>query len=306
MITTLSGDNWFALDEALADIVSEFITEHSDLAVEKLEAEEASFSHIKEALVSLPFLTSKKLIILKEATHSKEFTEQFNELIKEIPDTTDLVIVERHIDKRLSVYKSLKSQTNYQEFNKLDYPSLIDWIVKTVKNRQGSISSVGARYLIERLGQDQILLSNEIDKLLLYDPVITNETIELLTENNPQSTIFQLVESAFKGQPKQTLSLYKEQRELKEEPQKIMSMLVWQLHVLTIIKSGKDKSFDQIIKEAKINPFVARKSQSLASSVDLIDLKRHISQLLQVDLRSKQEKLDLDEALENYLLNLSL
>jgi DNA polymerase-3 subunit delta len=158
---------------------------------------------------------------------------------------------------------------------------------------------------VERVGSSQQLLGGELEKLILYNPQITRETIELLTDATPQSTIFQLLEAAFAGNTKQALQLYSEQRALNVEPAQIIAMLAWQLHVLAIIKTAGDRSPDTIAKEARLNPFVVKKSQNIARKLSLPELKELIGDLLRIDVQSKRTSIDADEALQHYLLRMA-
>jgi DNA polymerase III delta subunit len=127
----------------------------------------------------------------------------------------------------------------------------------------------------------------------------------LLTDPAPQSTVFELLEAAFAGNARKTLQLYGEQRALKVEPQQIVAMLAWQLHVLAVLKAAGDRPADQIAKDAKLNPFVARKSQGIARKLTPTELKKLISDLLEIDAASKRTSIDVDEALQNYLIQLT-
>jgi DNA polymerase III delta subunit len=82
-------------------------------------------------------------------------------------------------------------------------------------------------------------------------------------------------------------------------------MLAWQLHILAIIKTAGTRSPDQIAREARLSPFVVRKSSGIARKLTLPQLKKLIADLLQIDIRLKRESIDADEALKNYLLALS-
>ena len=149
------------------------------------------------------------------------------------------------------------------------------------------------------------MLGNELDKLLLYDPKVSRQTIELLTELAPQSTVFELLEAAFAGNRKRMMTLYHEQRALKVEPQQIIAMLGWQLHILALIKTAGSRSPDEIAKEAKVSPYVVKKSATIARKLSPTELKRLVSDLLTIDSRLKRESLDADEMLQTYLVKLS-
>jgi DNA polymerase-3 subunit delta len=305
MITTLTGANSFGLSQELRRLTDAFVAQHGDLALERADGQEAGFDKIREILTSLPFLASQKMVILREPSNNKQFAESAEQILGAVPDTTDVILVEPKIDKRLSYYKFLKKSTDFQEFPELDQNGLAVWLVETAKSQKGSLSLADARYLIERVGLNQQLLSNELDKLLIYNPQISRPTIDLLTEATPQSTIFQLLEAAFAGNTKRTLDLYAEQRALKVEPPQIIAMLAWQLHVLSVIKLAGDGSADQIAKDAKLNPFVVRKSQSIANKLSQGEVRQLVTNLLEIDTASKRTNLDADEALQHYLLSLT-
>jgi len=305
MIMTLTGANTLLWRRELKQVTDSFIDEQGDLALEKIDGEEASFERIQEALTSAPFLASKKMVVLRTPSANKQFSEGAESLFKGMPESTELVIVEPKLDKRLAYYKLLKKETDFKEFTELDVQGLANWLAATAKQKGGSLNLGDARYLVERVGQNQQMLSNELDKLLTYDSNINRTSIDLLTDSAPQSTIFELIEAAFSGNTKRALKLYTEQRALKVEPQQIISMLSWQLNVIAVLKTAGDRSIDEIAREAKLNPFVLRKSSSIANKLSLADLKEQVSSLNQIDLRSKRTNLDLDEALQHYLLKLS-
>ncbi len=225
--------------------------------------------------------------------------------MSDIPETTEVILIESKLDKRQSYYKYLKKETDFCEFPELDLNGLANWLVHEAKQQKGEISSSDARYLAERVGLNQQMLGNELEKLILYNPKVTRQTIDLLTDATPQSTIFQLLDAAFAGNTKQALHLYQEQRAMKVEPVQIVAMISWQLNVLAIVKAAGDRPSQTIAKEAKINPYVVTKSQGIARKISLAELKTLVKDLLDIDTKSKSTNLDTDEALQHYILKLA-
>jgi DNA polymerase-3 subunit delta len=305
MITTLTGENAYALGAELRKLTAAFLAEHDEFGLERLDGEEAEFNRISEALTSLPFLADKKLIVLRRPSANKEFIDKTEELLRGVPETTDAVIVEPKLDKRLAYYKFLKKETDFREFKELDQGGLARWLVQEAAEKGGKISPGDANYLVQRVGANQQLLANELEKLLLHDGQISRQSIDLLTDATPQSTIFELLEAAFAGNAKRTMQLYQEQRALKVELPQIIAMLAWQLHVLALIKAARERSADEIAGEAKLSPYVVKKSQGIARKLTVAELKALVSDLLDIDVRSKKVGLDADEALQNYLLKLT-
>ena len=304
MIVTLTGANTFALKAELAKLVADFVATHTDLSVERYDGDEDDAPRMRESMASLPFLTARKLVVLREPGKQKAFAESLQQALAEAADTSDVVIVEPKLDKRLLYYKTLKKQTDFKEFTELDANGLARWASAYAKEQGGSLQSTDARLLIDRLGAGQQLMRQELDKLLAYDPAITRKTIELLTDPLPQSTVFELLDAAFSGNSTRAMALYHEQRALRVEPQAIIAMLAWQLHILALIKTAGTRSADDIAKQAKVNPYVVRKSQSLARNLPLERLKRNIHDLLGLDIGLKTTALPADEALQLFLIRL--
>src|SRR3989344_1396019 len=230
MKVTLTGPNYYVLKSELDSLVNTFVKEAGELALERLDGGEATHERLAEAIQSLPFLASKKMVLLTSPSAQKTFAEDIEKLLGSVPNTTDLVIVEPKLDKRSVYYKTLKSQTDFREFNELDARQLSNWLVQNAREQGGQISASDAMYLVERIGLNQQLLGKELEKLLIFSPDVTRESVDLLTDRTPQSTIFELLDSAFSGKTARMLDLYNEQRSQKVEPQQILSLLAWQLH----------------------------------------------------------------------------
>ncbi|HEV7453701.1 MAG TPA: DNA polymerase III subunit delta [Candidatus Saccharimonadales bacterium] len=305
MIVTITGSNDFARTQELKKLVTAFVAEHTDMALERFDGEEATAASMQGGVASMPFLTARKMVVLREPSKQKAFTEHFTDILKEVADTTDLIIVEPKLDKRLSYYKTLKKETDFKEFNDLDANGLAQWAAGYAKEKAGSLSTADARILVDRVGPNQQLLSAELEKLLAYDPAITKQAIERLIEPMPQSTVFELLDAAFAGRVKRTMELYHEQRALKVEPQAIIAMLGWQLHVLAVVTSAGSRSPDVIAREGKLNPYVVRKTQGLTRNLSLERVKQMIDGLLALDRKLKSVSIDADEALQLYLIQLA-
>ncbi len=305
MIMTLTGENDVLRQEALRQIVNGFVAEYTDMGLERLDGEEASFDRMHEAVQSLPFLATRKLVVLRSPSSNKDFVDKFDTFLQDVADSNDVVLIEPRLDKRLVYYKTLKKQTDFKEYAVLDGNSLARFLTDYAKEQGGVLGGSDARLLIDRVGMNQLTLRHEVDKLLSYNSTIDHKTIELLTDRTPQSSIFELLDAAFSGNSRRAMRLYNEQRALKVEPQQIIAMLVWQLYILSLVKTGINYSSDQIAKEAKISPFTVRKTQNLVRNISLKQLKKHVSELRTFDVRLKSEGLVADEVVQYYLLSLA-
>lgn len=303
MTVVLTGANSFMLRAEIGRIIQGFVETHGDMALERLDGEEVSYDRISEAVQSVPFLASKKLVVLHSPSANKQFVEYADTLLVDTPESTDIVIVEPKLDKRTAYYKWLKKHTEFREFNELDSRSLAPWAVQFAKEQGSTLSLSDAAYLIDRVGANQQLVSNEIRKLALVGAKITRTDIEQMTEPTPQSKIFDLLDAAFAGQTKRALDLYTEQRSMKVEPQEILAMIGWQLRQVALAKTAGTKH--DLVREGKVSPYSANKAKAIASRLTLQHLKELIHGILAIDARSKRQPIDIDEALQTYILSIS-
>lgn len=304
MIITLTGSNFYLLKKRLNELAKAFIAKHNELALERKDAEETSSQAILDGVQSLPFLSARKMVVIRNASANKEISGQIEQIIDSAGDSTDLIFYEPSPDKRTAYFKVLKSRTQLEEFNELDAGALAKWLVAEAQNQAGEISLADANYLVERVGANQEQLANELAKLITYEPKITRQNIELLTEKTPQSKVFDLLDAAFGGNKKRALELYAEQRAQKVEPQAIMAMIAWQLKLLALAKTGSSKSSQQIAKDAGLSPYPLMKAQNLARKIDDNKLAEMVAEALEIDEKSKSIGIDLDEALKTYIVTL--
>lgn len=301
---TLTGSNFYLLKKRLDELTAKFVKEHGELALERIDAEEAESQAILDAAQSLPFLASRKMVVIRNIGANKAASGQIEQIIDSAGDSTDLIFYEPSPDKRTAYFKVLKDQTQLEEFNDLDAHSLAGWLVQEAKNQGGQLSQTDANYLVERVGASQEQLAHELQKLIIYEPRITRANIDLLTVKTPQSKVFDLLDAAFGGDKKRALELYAEQRAQKVEPQAIMAMMAWQLKLLALAKTGEGKSSQQIAKDASLSPYPVQKAQNLARKIDDKKLADMVAGALEIDEKGKSTGIDLDEALKAYIVTL--
>lgn len=303
-MTVITGPNDFMAQQKLHELTAAFISEHGDFGIEFFEAGSVDFGRLLENVSSLPFLTSRRMIIVRDLNANKTLSEKIEQLLDSVSDTTDLVLVEPKFDKRLALYKTLKKRTEFIEFSELDERELSKWIVEYVKKNGGNIKPNDASYLVARVGTNQTGIKHELDKLLNYDANITRASIELLTEQLPQSSMFDLLDAAFGGDKQKAMTLYDDQRKQQVEPQAIMGMIAWQLHIISVVKFNENDSVETIARSAKLNPFVVRKTLNITRKLTEAKAKDLVKRALLLDTRLKSETLDADDVVRHFIVTI--
>jgi len=304
MIVTLAGNNSYLLRRRLDELIAEFVNKQGELALERIDATETDLQAILDAVQSLPFLSKRKMVVLRDLSANKPAAEAIEQIINSISNTTDAVFYEPVTDKRTTFYKILKQKTKFEEFDELAPRELPKWLVNEAKKTGAQLSLTEANYLVERLGPNQTMLASELQKLITYNPEITRENIDLLTDPTPQGRIFDLLDAAFGGDKKRALKLYEEQRAQRVEPQAILAMVAWQLQLLALVKHSGNRLAADVAREAGLNPYPVTKAKNLAAKITESELNKMVDEALDIDWRSKTTSIDLDEALKTYITTL--
>lgn len=305
MLTVLTGKNEFLLQMELQKLQTRAISEWGELGIERIDAESVEFDTVLQIVQSVPFLVSGKLVIVRNAQSNTALLERIEELHDRIADGVEVVLVGPQFDKRKASWNIMKKLADRViECSEVKPFELPKWVQAQAKELGCTISTSDATYLVERAGANQLLLNSEIQKLALRGNLITRESIDELIEPSPQSTIFEMIDAAFSGNGARALSLYREQRQQRVDPQYIIAMLTWQLQALALAVYAKPATEGTLVAAGQ-SPFTAKKALRMASKVNARQIRTYINDLASLD-RAVKTNADSDAALELYILSLSV
>lgn len=305
MIKVLVGPNRFALQKELEAARQAFLEKYGELSVESLDGEEVEMDDITSALQSGSLFASNKLVVIKALSANKQASEKIEQIIDSVPDETQLLVVEPQPDKRSSYFKTLKKQTEIKEFAELDESRLAQWLTGEAKSKGAELSMTDARYLIMRVSAHQTRLYSELLKLIDHNSKITRSTIDLLTADNPQNTIFQLLDAAFSGNRQRAFELYDNLRLSGSQPQMLLAMIAWQMHQVALVASAGSKPANQIAADSGLKPFSLQKSQGIARKLGIVKIRELLAKLEAFDKKTKTETINIDEGLKSFLAGIT-
>lgn len=302
MITVLFGSNRFALRRRLNQLVQDFENKYSSAGVERYAAENIDANNLGSVVAGGTLFSVQKLVIITDLSSNKQLSESFEKLAGQVSEDAHIVLVEAALDKRTLLYKTLKKTAQLEEFTEMDEAAAASWVAEEVKKASASISASDSRLLVQYVGSDQLRLANELAKLVAYDPAINVETIDLLVEKKPQETIFQLLEYALSGKIKQAMSVLEGLERAHEDPFQVANMLIWQVHILAIVSSSDAPVESQIAKDAKLNPFVVKKTKMLTAQLSALKVSAIIDATAELDIKLKTSSGNPWRLLESTLL----
>lgn len=306
MITVLSGVNQYAISVKLAHVKSDFIKENGTAGLENYNGSQLELGSMAALLGGATLFATNRLVVIKDLSLNKPVAEQLIAMLDKIPKEVHVVLVELQLDKRTVFYKTLKKQVEFLEIGELEEPALAKWVSEYVSEGSGKIDSRTVRLLIESVGVSQLRLSNELDKLLAFNPEITADTISRLIEKRPEDTVFQLLDSALssdRNQHKQAMRILDNLESAHEDPFQVANMLIWQTHILAVVQSAGNRPDSEIAKAAKINPFVVRKTKTLVTRLSRDKINQIINAVADLDTILKSSSVSPWRVLEQTILS---
>lgn len=173
------------------DRISDFIAQNLLAEEEKgfnqiiMYGRDTNIDEIVSNAKRYPMMAERQVIIVKEAQDLSRSIEKLVDYAENPQPTTTLVFCYKYksLDKRKKLSKVLKKNGILFESKRLYENQVADWIMKTLKTRNYTISPKAAQMLVEFLGIDLGKIDNELNKLQLITPEGTQITPELIEQN---------------------------------------------------------------------------------------------------------------------------
>jgi DNA polymerase-3 subunit delta len=263
------GPNAYSIREQVNQMVAAYIKKTgSDLGVERIDGSAVTVQDLKSKLDAAPFLATSRLVVVNQVSVNKQVGAKLEAFLKGVPATTVAVFVEGEIDQRLLSFKALKGADKVLKVELLTGSRLRTWIQKQVQSLGGVIDPGTVGALIDKAGEDQWRLSNEIAKLVGYDKTVTLKTIDALVVPSPERSVFELVDAMTVGQAGRAVEVYRALLGQKQTAMYVLSMVQWQLRNLVIAKAAGNKTAGEVAKLFGMNEYAIAKAMGASKRLD--------------------------------------
>ena len=287
MITLLTGENSFENERALGALVSSF-----DGKAERIDGPELDLRQLPDLLMGVSLFASKRLVIIKQLSDNKTIWSRLGEWLPRISPDIHLVLVEPKPDKRTKTYKDLQKIAQVHEsklWTDRDMHAAEQWVTVEAKQRGFALDKKCAQFLVARVGTDQWLLSQALEKLAVAGPV-TVEIIEEVIDPNPTENVFLLFESALKGDAP-TVKRMLTTLEVTEDAYKLLGLLSGQAVQLAVLALS-DKPSAEVAKDMGVHPYAMSKLSPAAKRLGRSGAKKIIAAFAEADEAAKSSAAD--------------
>lgn len=272
----------------------EFVKKYGEEATEIIEGKDMDPPQFTTNIETLPFLSEKRLIIVKNFLEnaSPEDQKKVAEHLEKTAEECIIIFFETESpDKRTSLFQKLSKLGQLEEFKALQPAETAKWIVEKSQKEDLKINLKTANYLAEHCGPDLWTISNEIEKLKAYadGQEITTAMIDLLCPPSLSASIFKLTDAVAQKNRKQSLKTFEILRESGEDLGKIFFMIVRHFRILLQVNDLITKGENQfsITKKLQQHPYVIQKTSEQSKNFNETKLEKIYKELLQIDIKIK-------------------
>ncbi|WP_276356311.1 DNA polymerase III subunit delta [Cohnella caldifontis] len=302
--------------ERLTERVAE--PEHRDMAIVRFDTAETPLDDILDEAETLPFLVPRKLVLVrdsvlfasgKESSKIEHRPERLAAYLQQPMDTTVLVFSVPHekLDERKKLVKAAKSQDAAVSFAPLSAEELLQWVVRRGEKQGRRWAPDAAEELLRRAGTDMSVLAAETDKLCLHageGGTITAASVSELVPAAAEQNVFKLTEELASLRTEKVLALYYDLLKQREEPIKLVSLLVRQFRNMLYVKElgGQGYSPQQMAGQLGLHPYAVKITSEQARKFSVDRLAKLLSDLADLDYAMKTGQVDKTLGLELFLL----
>jgi DNA polymerase-3 subunit delta len=199
--------------------------------------------------------------------------------MKEIPETTCMILVQEKADKRVRLYKAIQKYGRVVELKKPDDGMLQRWLLAKIKQAGLSIRRSALESFMGRGYADMQTMNTELEKLISYcldKGEVGAEDVEAVCSVKAEDKVYEMIDDIIHGKRKEAFERYYDLLALREHPIRILSIIGQQYLRLLIIKSLKSEglSVDEIASKIGIREFAVKKSLSNVGRYDKRELER--------------------------------
>lgn len=279
----------------------------------RFNASDIDINDILEELRTQSLFADTKYIIVthpifllddyKDDFKIKDFISYFN---NPNPDVYLFLLIDFKVSNSNEIIRALKNCCDIESVLALSDLDPVEYVREEFASSNAKINTEAIEMLISMTDGDSVLLSSEIDKLILYSEgnEITVNMIKDIVPKHLEDNIYDLINLYLEKRTKQVLEVYYDLRLANEDEIRIMNAFINKVEEIyytkVLLKKGlKQEDIANYCKVKKGKAFYMIKNAKNISDKALVKL---IHRLGKLDLDIKSGKLDKRSALELFLL----
>lgn len=316
------GDEEYLMNDSIKRLKLKYINSFEELNFVNLEGQDTDLDILVNACETLPFMSEKKIVILKDVKKlldnlNDSEVKRFYKYLDTLDDFVVLILMDNNnsIKKNTKIYRDFNKKKNVVDFSRLVGKDLNGWIESILKKYNKKMSFSNISYFIERSSyrsRDVDLnlydLENELLKIIDYSKKedIDKKSIDSVLIESIDTNIFKLLDAISKQDSSMAIKSFNEMYISNEPIQRMFFMIMRQIRLLLGCKLYREKGYNQsqIQSKLKIGSYEYSKFISQASRWSVERLELIMDELLDIDIKMKTTSIDEKLLIEMLLVKL--
>jgi len=312
----LYGDNSHLIKFKTEKIFEENQIDSSD--IEYFDMEEKSIVDAINAAMTIPFLSDKKGVVLTNASfltsNSKSINEDENQLkylskYLSNPNPTTILVIQspyEKLDQKKTCFKDCRTYCVVEECLSPSKEDHYDYVKKRIEHEHMIMDANALEEFINRVGENSSMLSNELDKLILYTQgksKIDLNTVKEITIKNLENKIYTLVNAVVAKDQWSISNIYQDLMRVNTEPTSIVTLLAYKfqevLYTQSLLKMKlKQEDIMKFFNASKGRTYYIIKN---ANEIPEMMVLQYLQELEELDYMIKSGQIDKKIGLEMFL-----
>lgn len=314
------GTEAFIIEDIVHTIIDQVLTpEEKDFNLSVYDIRETPIDIAIEDAETLPFLGGKRIVLIKEPyfltgqkddykiEHDLNRLEQY--ITNPVSETVVIFIAPyEKLDERKKITKLLKKEAVVIEANPFNDSMMVAWLDEQANEQGVQLTAAAKEKLLELVGVNLTLLSNELFKLSLYvgeAGLIDEEIVLKLVARTMEQDIFALIDYMTQRRIDRALDIFHDLIRKKEEPIKIIALLARQIRMLYQVKelTGRGYAQKQIAGQLKLHPYVVKLASEKGTKLSSKQLLHWLSAIADADYKIKSGQMEKELVVELLLMS---
>ena len=291
---------------AILNIKNAVVKDFEDLNLQVFTSENIDAINLKKAVETLPFMSEKKLVIIKdsEGLKNKEVNAYLKNYLVSPLDTTVLIIDECES----SSFSELEKIENVctVDCSRVERNILESFVIRSCKNKGFEIYTDAIECLIDFTDGYMSKLEIELEKLISFkfnEKVITKKDVQENVSKSDEYQIFALTNSLFNKDAETALFIVDDIIKNKKNVSSILSLIYTHIRRCFYVKIAKELP-SEIGKMLDIKEFAVKKLKEQTVNVSAKKLKEMLILCKNTDYNVKSGNVDLVTAIYNLVFTI--
>ncbi|MBU1006248.1 MAG: DNA polymerase III subunit delta [Candidatus Omnitrophica bacterium] len=285
------GEEDFLKEEAVEKLKSVFLDASAkdfNYSVFYGKDKDLDFRGMMDNLNTVPFLSKKRLVVLKDADSLLAAFKESVLLYLQNPKASSIFVIGSPAPKIKEGFLLKASKLAHLVYYNRLYGSGLDaWITNKAGASGKKIAIDAINAIKEALPNDLMVLSSSMDSIILYTgarDLITKRDVENIAGSSPSHTAFDLMGSIVKRDAGKALKIFSSLKRDKKKETELLGLLAWNARMLLRIKEFlKIKGTGEMRKDLGLSPRMFDQMIRYATAFKKVQVLTLLDEIIRAD-----------------------